>query len=476
LLTRGWRLPRWTAAVGVALAFVNPITTSLLQSTMAEPLFVTFSFAALYLASPGPRADDSQQQHTALRLCAAGALAAAAYLTRSIGAAVIAGVVLDRLLQRRWRQAGVVAILPLAAVVAWQTWCRWATTANAAQPAYPALGYDLDYGTWLPGSLAALAWVIYQNCADLLFSAMETILYLPQQWVFRALLGGSAGGWIVYAVIVVANLLIVLGWLATWRRARSAAHFYLVVYGAAVLAWPFQPVRFVAPLLPLLIPLLLGGVYQLAFRPVRALLGDRAEPAHRKRKPSHSAGRPAGDSRARTLAVRVTAVVALFMAIGPLRFLLVPEPRHIQALAREQQEREDSVELVQTHTPPDAVIASSWGAYMYLRTGRKAVAARPIAPPVAVFYPPDRHASRCGLGSTVGAREADEAFLRARLLTHFRVTGATHVIPPPGTSSYNTVFDEWQRADPQVLRPIASKNDQVLYEVFANRRPRATDP
>jgi hypothetical protein len=166
-----------------------------------------------------------------------------ALLTRSIGIAVVAGILGFLLLHRTPRRVALAVALPgLVAALAWGLW-----VATHARQIDPALA--LGYGTYLsPVVQAGLAGVAV-NIRDLP-RPLEALAYgwIPVLWVYFLLAMGSlAIG--LYGLFVLSR--------------RSAIGLVLVFYLLILAIWPYPPDRFLWAVLPWLALVWGAGVVEL---------------------------------------------------------------------------------------------------------------------------------------------------------------------------------------------------------------------
>lgn len=414
LMRRAWGLPWFLPLAGVLLAFTTLNTLDLLRTAMSEPLYLVVSLAAL-AASHRLAARDATPTgpgRTWPWAVGTGVLAAAAYLTRSVGLSLIAAILADLALRRRWKALALAAAGPALALLGWHAWCAHAAAELANQPMLESFRYDLDYSAWIAPDLGTLVRIAYLNASDLALSMAELLAPIWTGEELAAMLGGTFWRALPVCLAMLATLtLLTVGAWNTWRRGWTAVHLYLLLYLGMVLVWPFPCVRFVVAVLPLVLTLELLGLYSLLSGALRIV------------------ARRTGHLRA----ARIAALAGLLLVAALLGF------RRMQPLlglgwvidmgAMEESRRAAVVELIRTHVPADAVISVEYSAYVYLRTGRKAVAPGPPYDPVSVWYPPDRRFAHCGRITTRGMAEADLEHARTHLVAYLRRTQVTHAIP-----------------------------------------------
>jgi hypothetical protein len=223
----GAEAPRWLAAALVAAASLAVPALTVLTSLMSEPLFGVLLAAAVILADETPAGSGGSVWPAAL----AGLAAALALLTRSIGVAAGAGIVLFLLAVRRVdRNTALVAALPVAlAALGWGAWVL--RYRGGIDPAIAA-GYG-TYGDVLhQAGLGALASRPFDLPRPL---AVLTLGWVPSFAAYY-LLGLPALAVGVYGLGVLAR--------------RSGVGFTLACYLAILALWPVPPDRFLWAVLP----------------------------------------------------------------------------------------------------------------------------------------------------------------------------------------------------------------------------------
>jgi hypothetical protein len=200
----------------------------------AEPLFAVLLAVAVIAID---------QQKSPWIVGTAGALA---LLTRSIGIAIVAGVVCFLLLRRTpWRTLVPVVVPPLVAALAWSIWVS--THRSGIDPEL-ALGYGTYFAHIDQAGLSAIA----VNVPDM-----------------SRPLEGLTFGWIgvrwIYELLSMLALGVGLYGLALLAR-RSAIGFVLIFYFIILAIWPHPPDRFLWAVLPWLTLAWAAGLLELGRR------------------------------------------------------------------------------------------------------------------------------------------------------------------------------------------------------------------
>lgn len=248
------RLPvrRGITALVVALACTAIPVVAVATVLFAEPLFLVITAAACWCADSAGLWQRDEPGHRGAVLMAAGAgcLAGAAALTRSIGIAVIAGVVLA-FWQLRQRRLAVAAAAPaLLLQVPWWLWTR--AHAGETDP-LTAANYG-TYGDFLRQS--GVSWFSSGTLADLA-RPLAGIALPPLPGPLRLVLGLLVLGVLLLGMARLTVHAPALGWM-------------LAGYAVIVMLWPYGPDRFLWGALPWLAVAFVAGVHRLAaWRPAR---------------------------------------------------------------------------------------------------------------------------------------------------------------------------------------------------------------
>ena len=229
-----------------ALTAINPWAVSDAGYVMAEAPFRFWLTLALWSASrDNPRTKD---------LVIAGAAAVMAALTRSIGLAVIAGLALHWILERRWKAFALLAVgsIPVGLWFLWQ----WMAPDPNARSLYL---HELTIGVQATvESTQDPAWlVLLKRTVGSIAEYVRSLV--PMALSFPGLSGKFVDN-VAWAALVIATVPIGL-WVA-WKRWRLLV-LVLAFYGAILAAWPWRYERFVSPSTSLLLALIGVGTVHL---------------------------------------------------------------------------------------------------------------------------------------------------------------------------------------------------------------------
>ena len=248
--------PRLGRYVGIALllGWTNPWLYRYANIVRPEGLYTLFSFMALALFA---RVETSEEMSWS-KVIDAALMAALASLTRTIGWSLILAFVASLALQRRWKTIAV------AVAVYGFTMTRWflhfhQTSAPLMQDSYLR---ELSGGLaspWTPAWFLHLVKLMQIHLVTYAQAWAGAFFYLPLR-----LLGGLPWieeiiGAIVGALIIVA---ILWGMREAWRRGERALALYTGGYLLITWVWPWQGEKFLVPLLPIALYLILAAVVQ----------------------------------------------------------------------------------------------------------------------------------------------------------------------------------------------------------------------
>ncbi len=223
------------ARAGCALALLaasSPWVLFLSTAVLSETVFASLATGALL-------AVDTAAEKRPFWLALPAILASGAFLTRTIGVAVIAACAITLLLRAGRTRAALFMLICAALCTPWLAWHFVQRASISGVDVYYSLQ---NYETW--NIVAAFPW----NQKNLIFGTnLLGILVGP-----AILMGFPSSGW--GAVLAPAlGFLAVLGIAQRLRARWSALEWFVAIYLGIVLLWAWPPTRFLAPLLPALL-------------------------------------------------------------------------------------------------------------------------------------------------------------------------------------------------------------------------------
>lgn len=367
---------RVTMGAIVGLAILSPAIVSIVRFTMSETVYSALAISALYCVDR-QTANGTRRGGASWTGLGAG-LAALAVLTRSIGVTLAAAVVATLVLRRRVGEAVLAGVVLAALVMPWQLWKRSAESANGPLQATALLAPDLAYGLWTPQSAEQVLRAVGQNTIRVAMTLGMYQLAIPLEWFVAAVM---KPGWETIAVHGICYFLLLqmaAGFAVSAWRGWKALHVAAVLYAGLVLAWPFDPYRFLVPWTPFVIYFVFAGL------------------------------RATHDGLARLLAMtppRQSAAVAGWgCALAALSCFLIDDVRMLASTRKAYYARDlgpidltefdAAAEWIREHALDHEVCASAYSAWLYLATGRQAYYFWPVSDPYDVFYGPDRKLSQ----------------------------------------------------------------------------------
>jgi len=239
---------RWSTELALlvtATVAVNPVVLENAGSVMSETLYTTLTLASLWAADRAVGQRDGRARGTRAAV-AAGSLAIAAALTRSVGVTLIGALGIHWLIRRRYRWVLVFAAAATVTVGAWLAWTVVAP-ARGVRRSYVDDAVNIRVGD---GSLrSTMEQRLKRNITTYVGQSIVTQLALPLTPRTRL----DNVGW-----VLAISALLTVGLISAWGR-WNAVIWYLGTYGALLVAWAWAIERFVGPVLPLLIALVVIG-------------------------------------------------------------------------------------------------------------------------------------------------------------------------------------------------------------------------
>jgi 4-amino-4-deoxy-L-arabinose transferase-like glycosyltransferase len=243
------RMMHRTAALILGLALsVNWLWARTGGAIQSEPLYLLLCQLTILLAARARDAGSTAAR--AFKAALLGALLAACMLTRQVAIGLALAVLIDLALRRRWREAGIVAIVAALLV---SPWLAWMATAGPGGRTQAGLLLKGD-GTRL-GRIGAQMVFYIQRIPDQItgpFVEVATAFQHDEKMAF------AANAWAAPATAI-----IVFGWIYALRRPRRRlAGLVPLCTLLVLLVWPFTEAgRFLIPLIPCI---LVGTVEGLA--------------------------------------------------------------------------------------------------------------------------------------------------------------------------------------------------------------------
>jgi hypothetical protein len=404
------------------LMALSPWVLFLGTALLSETLFALFVTGALVLAGRMERGRRGWGI-----VAGAAILAGAAFLTRTAGIAVIGACATALLVRGRPRRA-IAFVLICAALCA--PWICWQLRQAGSASSYDAYYSQANYGDW-----NILSHFTPAQKASILAQNLLGVLLAP-----AVLMGVPATGWGAGGAIL-AGLLVGTGFVRRLSWRPEATEILVLLYSGLVVCWAWPPVRFLAPLLPLL---LLYG-----YEGGQALCRTMRVPARHAAVALAAVGLLCATQGAWTL----EAMVAAVRETGA-----VPVPNTPQ-----DDWREMSAQLawLTRNTSPHAVLMGNLDPALYLYTGRKSVRGF-VQDPYQLHY-----AAGAGpLGSAGDMLRAAERY------------GVSYLVATPNLSFREGVFLEklaleLTRANPGSFH-LAYQSRDSRYRIYAITSDRST--
>jgi hypothetical protein len=364
-LTRDRQWPRLCSLISALAMTMIPglvfITTS---AVMSEPVFMLFQLLAVLAIGAGARKESGGWRFILL----GAALAAAAFLTRSIGVGVIAAGGVYLLKERRWKSAMVFAAAVILFAGPWMIYSRLhAPTAEQrelqggmivqdyAVQFWQRRAGDTSSGTIQPRELPDRLWsnaikIAGANMAMLITPTFFRSLKLSGEEILER--GDSTRSFSYFL-----SLLIIVGFAMSLRRKVALADLVVAFTLLITIAWPWDTFRFLMPLAPFLLFYLLD-----ALRWIWELIRPKVQL------------QPAPSWQTPMIFASLLLALYLFDHAGYLRARSDPSPAEYLPWQALFDENREALDWIRERTPEDAVIASGNSAMVHIYTGRRSVA------------------------------------------------------------------------------------------------------
>ncbi len=357
------------------LSLISALTVALMpslvfmatSSAMSECVFMVFQLLAMLAIESSSRSDNIKSGIGNAAL--GGALAATAFLTRSIGLAVIAAGFIYLLKDRKWKSAAVFSLMVMIVAGPWTLYSR--THQPTAEQRTEQGGMIVqDYATqfWQQRagetssgniSLGSLPDRMWTNAMKIAGNNLATV-FTPTFYRSPKLSGEEAleKGMSTRPFSYLLSLLLLLGFGLALNRGMKMAELLTAFTLLITCAWPWDTFRFLLPLMPFLLFYLLES-----FRGIREFAQQKFQ---------SKTTTPAW----RSLTIAAGLILALFVFdhvvyLSKRSDLSAAEYLPWRAIF---DENEEALKWMREKTNKDAVIASLNPALVHLYTGRKTVA------------------------------------------------------------------------------------------------------
>jgi len=350
---------RGLALLAVALSAVNVRVLMMSGSLYSEALYTLVSVAALWACSRYAGAD----HRTGLGILAGLGLGLS-FLTRSIGLSLVLAAAAYLGWARAWKKLSLVLAVAALLVLPWLFW-RWYAGVDAANPLVASYtSYAVNFLDTIdsPGLLLN---VVRKNLFHLL------VLFAPV--VTLSVDYAQTGRPLVLGLLVATFALMTLGFLRALVTQRRLLEWYVLFYVGTLLVTPYTSYdRFLLPLLPFLWLYLLDQALRLMRVPARRAAGVA----------------PGGWRWAPAAAAVALGGVVLYWHFSTVSHLIA---RENPAYREVQRRRSPVFHWLRANTGHDDVLLCyDFDPLYYLYSGRKAVAALPIAAAYQRFFDPGR--------------------------------------------------------------------------------------
>lgn len=441
---------------GAVLAALSPVIWSHVRFCMSDLPFGALAIGTLLVLG---RIDREKASAGAVGsggisvAITAGVLIAAAILTRGVGISLLASAISVLGWRRRFTRLGAMIAAVGVVLVPWYIRQWIATDQNGAMQTALLYQSDLSYMALMPNAPGEIATIVWQNLWRTVFGVGFFQLAAPHEFVIGAL---SEFGWrtlVVHFAFLVAVVCMVIGFIAHARRRIGAVHVFAITYGCLILAWPFDPYRFLIPWTPLLMLWLTSGV------------GSVARMALTRLKRVGANGAAVGANVAIMVA---TAVVVAFFSPELRRIITSTRSSYyLREIQTDWTEYDALTTWVTDNTPADSIIASAHPAGMFLSTGRKGHYFWPDHNPFHRSYGPDRSIMSLYAAPAASELRFVQEDIQERLVDEYEREQITHYVEHAGISAVSDVMGAFVRSRPDRFTPVyATPNREYTVFIF----------
>ncbi|MGE5306521.1 MAG: hypothetical protein ACM3TN_24700 [Alphaproteobacteria bacterium] len=369
----------WDGYLYAALAGANPGIFSFADFAVSDLLFVLLVLLACWLYGN----NDSLWFH-GWRAAGLALIGAAAVLTRSAGVPLAVAGLVHFLWARRFRELAIYSVTLALALLPWVAW-RIGHQTHVSQASLLAyyVQYDIhNTAFYLIGSRPIQGGEMIWANLRYLFDSLDVIWLLP---VFPQL-----------RLRLLVLTLLAVGIYPSIRKRSVFLIAFLFLYLLLILGWPFSPIRYALPLVPLLLLFVFRGIHTLQDTAGRILRGAEKWPLK--------------------LLPRVPVYFMLCLNMAWLVSTVQPSnDRWVRGAYGQRLDYSwegflETFDWIRSNTPKEAVLATAYDPMYNLYTGRKAIMPT-FHKPETYFYP--YQAARPDVGS-VEAIKGEFRRLRVR--------------------------------------------------------------
>jgi len=365
------RYRRTSTPVALLIVLLTLLSQQLMflvtSSLMSECVFAMLLMASLMLTERLVRQVQLGSGSTSgilLTVVVAAASCSALFLTRSIAIGVVIGILLYLFKARLSREALIISLLFGLVAGSWTLYARSNSPTPEQRLELGAIVIPYGEQFWqrtagvndgVVVTWRGLPRRIYENTRLIFGSNLLQIVAGPLFWVFEKFRRDypQAINAIQFIGSLLVSLLIVLGYVFSIRFKLTSAEISIPFILGLIILWPFNPIRFLAPLIPFIFYYLICGL-GVAFRRLRPELD------------SLTAG---------SRVMIVASVLLLLIVIGHGQTLLSRNESTLSSYNWEVEfgENQKLMDWISRSIPQSEVLISNNPALLTLFTGRKTV-------------------------------------------------------------------------------------------------------